>query len=134
MAAHAAVPARRQWSTHGWGLPVTLGIAYGLYAPVIARDGGALSWGQFWLGLISGVVLAVSVYGLHRYGRALRRELRAVAWGALAGIAIGFLFSLSDASIYSSALLGLIVAGATFGAAFYLFYTHEDAAGRPAPY
>lgn len=134
MAAHAAVPARRQWSTHGWGLPVTLGVAYGLYAPVIARDGGALSWGQLWLGLISAVVVAVSVYGLHRYGRMLRRGPRAVAWAALAGIAIGFLFSLSDASVYSATLLGLVVAAVTFGTAFYLYYTHEDAAGRPAPY
>ncbi|MFD5326606.1 hypothetical protein [Streptomyces sp. NPDC127092] len=142
MAAHAAVPARRQsrgqsrrdFSTHGWGLPVTLGIAYGLYAPVIARRGEALSWGQFWLGLFSAVVLAVSVYGLRRYGRTLRREVRAVAWGALTGIAIGFLFSLSDHSVFSSSMLGLIVGAATFAAAFYLFYTHEDAAGRPAPY
>ncbi|GAA2792724.1 hypothetical protein [Streptomyces showdoensis] len=134
MAAHAAVPARRQLSTHGWGVPVTLGIAYGLYAPVIVRDGGPLTWGQLWLGLISAVVLAVSIHTLRRYGGRLRRELRAVAWGALTGIAIGFLYSLSGASIYSSSLLGLIVAAVNGGAAFYLFYTHEDAAGRPAPY
>lgn len=134
MAAHAAVPARRHLSTHGWALPATLGIAYGLYAPVIVRDGGPLTWGQLWLGLISAVVLAVSVYGLRRYGRRLRRELRAVAWAALAGIAIGFLYSLSGASVYSSSLLGLIVAAAMGSAAYYLFYTHEDAAGRPAPY
>ena len=142
MAAHAAVPARRrsrkplprQAGTHGWGLPVTLGIAYGLYAPVIARRGEGLSWGQLWLGLVSAVVLAVAVYVLRRYGRTLPREARAVAWGALAGIAVGFLFSLSDHSVFSSSALGLIVAAGTFAAAFYLFYTHEDAAGRPAPY
>ncbi|MFI8824335.1 hypothetical protein [Streptomyces sp. NPDC053431] len=134
MAAHAAVPARRHFRTHGWGLPVTLGIAYGLYAPTNARQGGATSWGQFWLGVISGVVLAVAVYAMRRYGRLLRRELRAAAWGALAGIAIGFLYSLTGASIYSSTLLGLIVAACTGAAAYYLFYTHEDAAGRPAPY
>ncbi|MFI8963377.1 hypothetical protein ACIGO8_14835 [Streptomyces sp. NPDC053493] len=134
MAAHAAVPARRQLSLHGWGLPLTLGLAYGLYAPTNARRGGEPSWGQFWLGLISGVVLAVAVYALRRYGHVLRREVRAVAWGGLAGIAIGFLFSLSDHSVFSSSMLGLIVAGATSAAAFYLFYTHEDATGRPAPY
>ncbi|MEU6974671.1 hypothetical protein [Streptomyces sp. NPDC046371] len=134
MAAHAAVPARRHLSTHGWGVPATIGILYGLYAPVIVRDGGALSWGQLWLGLISAVVLAVAIYGLRRYGGRLRRELRAAAWGALTGIAIGFLYSLSGSSIYSSTLLGLIVAGVNGGAAYYLFYTHEDAAGRPAPY
>lgn len=136
MAAHAAVrPARRQQlSTHGWGLPVLLGIAYGFYAPANARRGGEPTWGQFWLGLISGVVLAVAVYALRRYGHLLRREFRAAAWGVLAGCAIGFLFSLADRSIFSSSMLGLIVAGCTAAAAFYLFYTHEDARGRPAPY
>ncbi|MFI8517572.1 hypothetical protein ACIGEZ_07060 [Streptomyces sp. NPDC085481] len=134
MAAHAAVPARRQLGTHGWGLPATIGIAYGLYAPVIARRGEALSWGQFWLGVISAVALAVSIYALRRYGRALRREVRAVAWAVLTGGAIGFLFSLSDHSVFSSSMLGLIIGACTFVAAYYLFYTHEDAAGRPAPY
>ncbi|MFJ9826789.1 hypothetical protein ACIRSU_20815 [Streptomyces sp. NPDC101160] len=140
MAAHAAVrparrqPRRQQLRTHGWGLPVLLGLAYGFYAPTNARRGGEPSWGQFWLGLISGVVLAVAVYALRRYGRMLRRELRAAAWGALAGCAIGFLFSLSDHSVFSSSMLGLIVAAGTTLAAYYLFYTHEDARGRPAPY
>ncbi|MER5201694.1 hypothetical protein [Streptomyces sp. NPDC002825] len=134
MAAHAAAPTRRRISTHGWGLPVTIGVLYGLWAPVIARDGGALSWGQFWLGLISAVVLAGALYGLHRYQHVLPREARGTAWGALAGIAVGFLFSLSDASIYSSVLLGLIVGACVGVAAYYLFYTHEDAAGHPAPW
>ncbi|MFI1713721.1 hypothetical protein ACIGW4_04895 [Streptomyces sp. NPDC053513] len=134
MAAHAAVPTRRRVSTNGWGLPVTIGVLYGFYAEVNARHGGGLSWGQFWLGLVSAVVLAVALYALRRYGRALPREGRAVAWGALAGIAVGFLYSLSNASVYSSALLGLIVGVVTAGAAFYLFYTHEDAAGHPAPW
>ncbi|MEV4425902.1 hypothetical protein ACN9M0_17400 [Streptomyces sp. R-07] len=134
MAAHAAVPVRRPFSTHGWALPATIGVLYGLYAPVIVRDGGALSWGQLWLGIISAVVVAVGMYGLRRYGHALPREARAAAWGAYAGIAIGFLYSLSGASIYSSTLLGLIVGGVSGGAAFYLFYTHEDATGHPAPW
>ncbi|MEV6330274.1 hypothetical protein [Streptomyces sp. NPDC051909] len=134
MAAHAAVPARRQFSTHGWALPVIVGISYGLYAPVILRDGGPLAWSQFWVGLISAVVLAVAIHSLHRYGRRLRRELRAVAWGALAGIAIGFLVGLSGHSVLYSSTVGLIVAGVTTAFAYYSFYTHEDAAGRPAPY
>ncbi|MET9956940.1 hypothetical protein ABZ135_36070 [Streptomyces sp. NPDC006339] len=149
MAAHAAIPDRRghrthggqpgrrtrqQTGTHGWGLPVALGIVYGLYAPTVVRRGGEPSWGQFWLGVVSGLVLAVAVYALRRYGRALPRELRAAAWGGLAGIAIGFLYSLADRSVYAATTLGLVVAGAVTAAAFYLFYTHEDASGRPAPY
>ncbi|MFF1507117.1 hypothetical protein [Streptomyces sp. NPDC058326] len=142
MAAHAAVPVRRRTSTqgrthgrtHGWGVPLTLGVLYGLYASTVARHGGAATLGQLWLGLVSAVVLAGAIYALRRYGRALPRELRAVAWGSLAGIAVGFLFSLSGASVLSSAGLGLAFAGVNAAGAFYLFYTHEDAAGRPAPY
>ncbi|MFJ3904339.1 hypothetical protein [Streptomyces sp. NPDC090025] len=134
MAAHAAIRPRRGLSTNGWGLPVTIGIAYGLYAPVIARRGGPLSWGQLWLGLVSAVVLAVAIHTLRTRGRALPRELRAGAWAVLAGGATGFLFSLSDHSVFSSSMLGAIVGAGTFAATFYLFYTHEDARGRPAPY
>ncbi|MFE6227101.1 MULTISPECIES: hypothetical protein [unclassified Streptomyces] len=134
MAAHAAVPARHHAIPHGAVLPAVLGIAYGLYAATVSRHGGALTWGQLWLGLVSALLLAGAVYALRTHGRALPREARAVAWGALAGIAVGFLFSLSRASVLSATVLGLAVAAGVGGAAFYLFYTHEDATGRPAPY
>ncbi|MEV6249628.1 hypothetical protein AB0M38_26005 [Streptomyces sp. NPDC051742] len=134
MAAHAAVPVRRQINTHGWGLPVIFGVLYGLYATTVARHGGPATLGQLWLGLISAAVLAGGIYVLRRYGRVLPRELRAAAWGTLTGVAVGFLFSLSDASVLSSSGLGLAFAVVAGAAAYYSFYTHEDAAGRPAPY
>ncbi|MCX5391745.1 hypothetical protein [Streptomyces sp. NBC_00094] len=137
MAAHAAVPASRRAtgsSTLGWALPATLGVIYGFYAAFIEKSGAPVTWGLFWLGLISAIVLAGAVYGLHRVRRALPRELHAAAWGGLAGIAVGFLYSLSDVSILSATVLGLIVGGSVTAGAFYLYYTHEDAAGRPAPY
>ncbi|MGA5063517.1 hypothetical protein ACPB9E_06980 [Streptomyces exfoliatus] len=134
MAAHAAVPVRRHVSTHGWGLPVIFGVLYGLYAATVARHGGPATLGQLWLGLISAVVLAGGIYLLRRHGHVLPRELRAAAWGTLTGVAVGFLFSLSDASVLSSSGLGLAFAVVAGAAAYYLFYTHEDAAGRPAPY
>ncbi|MGW2015642.1 hypothetical protein [Streptomyces sp. NPDC001927] len=125
MAAHAAVPTRRQFSTHGLVLPMTLGLAYGIYAAAIQRSGGVITWGEVLLGVVCGVVLAGGVYALRTWGRGLFREVRAAAWGALAGCAIGFLFSLSDASIFSSVILGLIVGAAIGVSAFYLIYTHE---------
>ncbi|MET9376036.1 hypothetical protein ABZX98_18085 [Streptomyces sp. NPDC002992] len=141
MAAHAALPSRRRPKTHGrhlrtrgWGLPVTLGLAYGIYAAAIQRSGGVITWGQVLLGLVSGVVLAGAVYALRQRGRALPRELRATAWAVLVGGAIGFLYSVSDASVLSATVLGLVIAAGTFLTAFYLFYTHEDATGtEPAP-
>ncbi|MFI8290482.1 hypothetical protein EAO71_23170 [Streptomyces sp. ms191] len=131
MAAHAAVPARRHLSTHGFGLPVTLGLAYGIYAAAIPRDGGVLTWGLVLLGVVSGLVLAAGVYALRRWGHVIPREPHAAAWGALAGIAIGFLYSLSDSSIWSATVLGLVVGACITLAAFYLLYTHEDVPRRP---
>ncbi|MEU3604072.1 hypothetical protein AB0E83_01175 [Streptomyces sp. NPDC035033] len=134
MAAHAAVPARRPAHLHGVVLPAVIGVLYGLYAATVWRHGGPLTWGQLWLGIVSAIVLAGALYALRTYGRALPREARGVAWGAVAGGAVGFLYSLSGASVLSSSVLGLVVGLGVGGAAFYLFYTHEDARGRPAPY
>ncbi|MFD9035449.1 hypothetical protein ACFVZW_30570 [Streptomyces sp. NPDC059567] len=131
MAAHAAVPTRRPMSTHGLGLPVTLGVIYGFYAAFLQRDGGAITWGQVLLGFVSAIVLAGAMYALRRGGHALPRELRATAWAALAGIAMGFLVSLSDTSVLSTVILALVVAACVGGSAFYWFYTHEDAPAQP---
>ncbi|MBT2440789.1 hypothetical protein J7E93_11850 [Streptomyces sp. ISL-36] len=131
MAAHAALPARRHRSTHGWGLPATLGVVYGFYAATVDRHGGPITWGQVLLGFVSAVVHAGAVHMLRARGRALPRELRAATWAALVGIALGFLVSLSHMSVLSATVLALVVAAGTFCVAFYLFYTHEDAAGRP---
>ncbi|MFF2775086.1 hypothetical protein ACFVU3_09270 [Streptomyces sp. NPDC058052] len=134
MAAHAAVPARRPVNLHGAVLPAVLGIAYGLYTSTVSRHGGALTWGQLWLGIVSALVLGGGVYALRTYGRALPREARAGAWGVLGGCAVGFIFSLSGASVLSASVLGLIVGVGVGAAMFYLFYTHEDATGHPAAY
>ena len=139
MAAHAAIPARRratstQSRTLGWALPATLGVIYGWSTAFVEKSGAPVTWGLFWLGLISAVVLAGAVYGIHRIGHSLPRELHAAAWGGLAGIAVGFVYSLSDVSILSATVLGLIIGAGVTAGAFYLYYTHEDAAGRPAPY
>ncbi|CAM5592291.1 hypothetical protein [Streptomyces tanashiensis] len=134
MAAHAAVPTGRRITLNGWGAPVTIGVLYGLYAATNARQGGPTTLGQLWLGIISAVVLAVGIWTLRRYGHALPRELRGAAWGSLVGIAVGFLYSLTGASVFSSSMLGLMSGGVAGAAAYYLFYTHEDATGHPAPY
>ncbi|MGW2299875.1 hypothetical protein [Streptomyces sp. NPDC001809] len=135
MAAHAAIPVRKPFGPHGLATPILIGVFYGLYAATTARQGGSdTTAGDWWLGLVSAVVLGAGIYGLRRYGPSLPRELRAVGWAALAGIAMGFLYSLSGASVLSSSGLGLIFGGLNGAAAYYLFYTHEDGRGRPAAY
>ncbi|MFI6644234.1 hypothetical protein [Streptomyces sp. NPDC050504] len=118
MAAHAAAPTRRHAPLSSAGaLPVVLGVGYFLYALFIGRSAVPA--------LLAGAVLAVLVFALVRVGGALPRELRAASYGALAGAAIGYLYSLTDASVLTSVGIGLTVGAGTLAAAFYVFYTHE---------
>lgn len=122
----ARTPARRTHSPLAWALPLTLGVIFGFWAFFILRDGGATTGGQIWLGVVSGVALAALCFVLGRVRHALPRELRASAFGALTGIAIGFLYSLNGNSVLSSAVLGLAVGAGMFCTAFYVYYTRED--------
>ncbi|MFD9499569.1 hypothetical protein [Streptomyces sp. NPDC060035] len=123
---HARTPAGRTHGALAWALPLTLGVIFGFWAFFIRRDGGATTGGQIWLGVVSGVALAVLCFALGRVRHALPRELRAAAYGALTAVGIGFLYSLNDNSVLSSAILGLVVGAGMFCTAFYIYYTRED--------
>lgn len=132
MAAHASVQARgrrrapaRHHPVRSWAVPVTLGVILGCYATAIVRGGGVLTGTRLALGLVSGAVLAVLCFGLGRIQNRLPRELRAAAYGVLAGGSVGFLYSLSGASILAASIIGLIIGLSGLLAAFYYFYTRE---------
>ncbi|MFG2719822.1 hypothetical protein ACGFW5_16215 [Streptomyces sp. NPDC048416] len=134
MATHASVPVTsRRRTAHRpsravLAIPVVLGVAYGIWAAAIQRNGGdgVLSGGQIVLGLVSGLAVMALGVGLLMMQGALPRELRAAAYGTLFGCAMGFLYSLSDHSILRSSGLGAIWGGAMFLVSFYVFYTHEN--------
>ena len=126
MATHAGAPARR----HGYlrAMPVVLGVAFGIYAMVLKRfeDGGVFTAGQFFLGLVSAVVFGALAYGIGRIQHGLRREQRAMAYGALTAAGVGFLTSLSDGSVLRSAGIGVAVGAAVGLVTFYALYVHES--------
>ncbi|MFF4181861.1 hypothetical protein ACFYZ9_01610 [Streptomyces sp. NPDC001691] len=131
MAAHVSVPAPSRRTAHHpsralLAVPVVLGVAYGIYAAVIQRGGGALTGGQIVLGVVSGLVLMALGMGLLSIQSALPRELRAAAYGTLFGSGMGFLYSLAGHSVFRSSGIGAIFGGAMFLVSFYVFYTHED--------
>lgn len=138
MATHATMPTRRPAraptptpARHGhtalaWAMPLALGVILGFWAFFIKRDGGATTGGQIWLGVVSGVAFAVLCYALVQVRWALPRELRAAAFGALTGGAVGFLYSLHDNSVLASGLLGLVVGAGMSCTMFYLYYTREN--------
>ncbi|MFJ6630962.1 hypothetical protein ACIQMR_06040 [Streptomyces sp. NPDC091376] len=123
--AHTTVPARHLGSL-GIALPVVIGVLYGLYTSFIARTSGESAGAQFAIGLISCLVLAGLCYALGRYQHRLPRGLRAVAYAALVGVAVGYLNSLSGDSVLTAIVLAVIITAATFCVMFYTFYVHED--------
>lgn len=106
-------------------VPVTLGIVYGIWAPFIQRRGEPLNALQITLGVVSGLSVALLVFILLRLPKTLATEIRAGAFGVVAGMSLGFLYSLSYASVFRSSGIGLTVGAATAIAAFYYFHTRE---------
>jgi hypothetical protein len=106
-------------------VPLVVGISYGSYAAYLQRDGGPATFEQLWLALISGAGIAVLTLLLGRFQHALRRELRAGAYGALVGGALGFLYSLSESSPLRASGMGFGVGLATVLATYYMFYMRE---------
>lgn len=115
----------RRTTTLSWALPAALAFVYALYAGFLHRGEGPTDWGDVLFGLVAGVVFGALCYALGRRQRTLPRETRAMAYGALGGVAIGLLRSLAGGSLLTSAVVGLIVGAAIGAAAFYVFYTHE---------
>ncbi|MFE5027576.1 hypothetical protein ACFRAO_30670 [Streptomyces sp. NPDC056656] len=109
-------------------LSLLLGIVYGFWASGIRRDAGPspITTGNVLFGVLTGVIVAVVTFGIHRASFRLPRELRAVAWAAWAGIAFGYLYSLTDATVLRSTIMALTVAAGVFAAMFYRYYTHEN--------
>ncbi|MEV0090268.1 hypothetical protein [Streptomyces sp. NPDC050738] len=131
MAAHAAVPPRRQRvdphaGAVAWPIFVILGAAYGFWAAFNLRDGGPVTGGQIAVGFIAGGSLTILSVLLYLFQDRLPRELRAGAYGVLVGCALGFLYAQTGASILRSVGLGAALGAAAAAAMFYIFYTRED--------
>ncbi|MEN8649629.1 hypothetical protein ABCR94_02990 [Streptomyces sp. 21So2-11] len=131
MAAHAAIPGRSGRAVRprhlpaALGVPLVLGVLYGIYVAFMARDGSTLTGWNVLLGVLCGLIATALGALLVRNGGALPRELRAGAYGALFGVAMGFMHSLGDPSILRSVTMGTALGAALAVAAFYVFYTRE---------
>ncbi|SDK52456.1 hypothetical protein [Streptomyces indicus] len=107
-------------------LAPVLALVYGYWAAAIERSGGPITAGNVWLGIISTVVFGALYLGVLKLAPRLPREARAFAWGAFAGVAFGWLYSQTDASVLRSVGMSGLFAAAVACAAFYRFYTTED--------
>ncbi|MZD06755.1 hypothetical protein GTW43_16860 [Streptomyces sp. SID5785] len=136
MAHHAAPATHRRGSgtalspgSAGLVLPVVAGAAYGLWAASIQRYGGEVTGGNIALGFVTGVLVAVLCFGVHRWSAAQAGRhffARAGAWGVLAGVSIGFLHSLANGTVLWSVVLGALVAGGVFLGTYYRYYSSNE--------
>ncbi|MEU6846555.1 hypothetical protein ABZ930_32285 [Streptomyces sp. NPDC046716] len=134
MAQHAAPAPRRaasglSLSSAAVALPVSAGILYGFWAANIERFGQGVTGGNVALGFVTGILVAALSFGIHQWSRQQAGRhlgLRAVTWGAFAGIAVGFLRSLGSGMVLWPIVLGLIVAAATTVMTYYRYYTAGD--------
>ncbi|AZM89943.1 MULTISPECIES: hypothetical protein [Streptomyces] len=103
-----------------------MGLVYGVWAAFIKRQMGPVDAGNVFYGILCGVIFAAVMFTLARVGPKLKREQHAAAYGVFAGIAAGYLHSLTNQSVLRAAVVGLFVGLGVGIGAFYRYYTRED--------
>ncbi|MGI5528625.1 hypothetical protein ACQEVX_14810 [Streptomyces syringium] len=112
-------------SRSAWAVPVTGGVVLGLYTVFLADDNGASTPRAWMIGIIAGLVAMGAGYVLIKERAKMIAEVRAAAFGALFGISLGFLYSLTQVSVLRASLFGLFLGGALAVVSYYVFYMHE---------
>ncbi|MCX5196132.1 hypothetical protein OOK31_19900 [Streptomyces sp. NBC_00249] len=105
---------------------LALGLVYGVWAAFIKRQMGPVDAGNVFYGILCGALFAACMFALARVGPRLKREVHAAAYGVFAGIAAGYLHSLTNSSVLRATGIGLAVGAGVGIVAFYRYYTRED--------
>lgn len=103
-----------------------MGLVYGVWAAFIQRQMGPVDAGNVFYGILCGALFAAVMFGLNRVGPRLKREVHATAYGVFAGVAVGYLHSLTGGSVLKATVIGLFAGLGVGGVAFYRYYTRED--------
>ncbi|MGP4084598.1 hypothetical protein [Streptomyces sp. KR55] len=113
-----------------WAVPVGLGLVYGYWVAANRRDGGPITGWNLLLGFVAALAFAVVYIALRQLAPRMKREVHALAWTSFAGVAFGFLYSQTGATVLRSTVMALTVAAVVFAILFYRYYTREDAEGQ----
>ncbi|MEU2869185.1 hypothetical protein ABZ769_08260 [Streptomyces olivoreticuli] len=108
-----------------WAVPATGGFMLGLYAVFLSSQNGYSTLGSWLMGIVVALVSAGAGYVLIRERKKMVTEVRAIAYGSLFGVSMGFLYSLSGDSVLRSIEIGLLLGLGMGLASYYLFYWHE---------
>ncbi len=106
-------------------LPVLAALGFGCYTIWIDHTSGAKGAQAALLGLIAAVVSGALGLVLVHFQSSMLTETRALAYAALFGCAMGWLYSISGPSVLKSVGWGLIMGGCMFVVSLYLFRAHR---------
>lgn len=107
-------------------VPLTLAFVYCLYAAFVSGDNG-WSTGLSWLiALVSAAVLFVLCYAVGRRQHGRQPATVGAAYGAVLGVALGYLVSLNDHwSIMGAVILSALCAAAFGLSVFYIAHVNR---------
>ncbi|WEB42091.1 hypothetical protein MOV08_24395 [Streptomyces yunnanensis] len=109
-------------------LAVVAAICFGCYTIWMDHTNGATGGQAALLGLIAAVVTGILGVTLVHFQSTMITETRALAYGALFGASMGWLYSLggSTPSVLKSTGWGLVMFAVMFVVSLYVFRTHRE--------
>ncbi|MFI7099836.1 hypothetical protein ACIBK8_10805 [Streptomyces sp. NPDC050161] len=106
-------------------LPVIAALGFGCYTIWIDHTSGAKGGQAALLGLIAAVVSGALGLLLVHFQSSMITDTRALAYGALFGVSMGWLYSLSGPSVLKSSAWGLVMGIIMGVVSLYVFRTHR---------
>ncbi|UZJ30941.1 hypothetical protein [Streptomyces endophytica] len=129
-----AAMAERVPATVAW--PLIAALAFGLFTIFRTHTAGTKGGPALLYGVAAAVVSGVLGLLVAHFQSSMLTETRALSYGALFGLSIGWVYSLGGESILKSCIFGFVMGGIMFLSALYLFRTHSarEPHGRHRPH
>ncbi|MGI5258364.1 hypothetical protein [Streptomyces angustmyceticus] len=117
-------------------LPLITALAFGLFTVFRTHTDGTKGGPAMLYGLAAFVVSGVLGLVVAHFQSSLLTETRALAYGALFGCSMGWVYSLGGESVLKSCAFGLTMGAVMFVASLYIFRTHRvrEPHGRHRPH
>ncbi|WP_030805612.1 hypothetical protein [Streptomyces sp. NRRL S-337] len=129
-----AAMAERVPATVTW--PLIAALAFGLFTIFRTHTAGIKGGPALLYGVAAAVVSGVLGLLVARYQSSMLTETRALSYGALFGLSMGWVYSLGGESLLKSCIFGFVMGGIMFISALYLFRAHSarEPHGRHRPH
>ncbi|MGP4004138.1 hypothetical protein [Streptomyces sp. 8N706] len=105
------------------GVPLMLGIAFGLYVAFLESNNGASNTRIIVASLVGGAACAALCFAIGVTQHRMSRETRSAAYGAIFGGALGYMLSVSGQTALEASLVGLTLGVSMAAVTFYVRYT-----------